>query len=190
MSVPIKEARDQNDKDDKVANTAPERKLAGKFSDHPIVALRQEVDQLFEELWSRSSVPSFRNIDFDWPKMPPLSRGMGVFSSAPKSDVSETDKDYVIRTELPGMSEKEVEVSVVGHVITIKGEKRSERNEDKADYHLSECSYGSFQRTFKVPEGVDAEKIKAEFDSGVLTLTLAKDQKTVPKKITVKAKEK
>jgi HSP20 family protein len=113
---------------------------------------------------------------------------MGVFSNAPKSDVSETDKDYVIRTELPGMSEKDVEVSVNGRVITIKGEKRSERNEDKADYHLSECSYGSFQRSFHIPEDVNVEKVKAEFDSGVLTLTLAKDQKTVTKKITVKTK--
>lgn len=104
-------------------------------------------------------------------------------------DVTETDKAYEIAAELPGMSDKNVEVKLADGVLTIKGEKQEEKEEKKKDYYLHERSFGSFQRAFQVPDGVDADKIEASFKNGVLTVTLPKSaqaQKTA-KKIDVKA---
>ena len=87
------------------------------------------------------------------------------------------------------MDEKNVEVKFADGVLTIKGEKREEKEEKKKDYYLSERNYGSFQRAFQVPDGVDADKIEATFKNGVLTVTMPKSaeaQKSA-KKITVKA---
>ena len=92
----------------------------------------------------------------------------------PTVDVSETDKAYEITAELPGMDEKNVEVKVANGVLTIKGEKQDEKEEKKKDYHMRERSYGSFERSFQVPDGVDADKIEANFKKGVLTVILPK----------------
>ena len=143
-----------------------------------------------DDMLPRSRFSPFGNWGFEFPSLPRLTHGAGALTPMPKSDVSETDKDYVIRAELPGMSEDDVEVTVSGGVITIKGEKRSEREETKPDYHLSECSYGSVRRSYRVPEGVDPDKVKGEFENGVLTLSLPKTKTAAPKKITVTAKGK
>ena len=89
-------------------------------------------------------------------------------------DVTETDKAYEIAAELPGMSDKNVEVKLADGVLTIKGEKQEEKEEKKKDYYLHERNFGSFQRAFQVPDGVDADKIEASFKNGVLTVTLPK----------------
>jgi HSP20 family molecular chaperone IbpA len=86
----------------------------------------------------------------------------------------DTDKAYEITAELPGMDEKNVEVKFTAGVLTIKGEKTEEKEETKKDYHLSERRYGSFQRSFTVPDGIDADKIDATFKDGVLTVGLPK----------------
>ncbi len=112
-----------------------------------------------------------------------------TWAAAPAVDVAETEKAYEITAELPGMDEKNVEVKFADGVLTIKGEKQEEKEEKKKDYYLSERSYGSFQRAFQVPDGVDADKIEATFKNGVLTVTMPKSaeaQKSA-KKITVKA---
>ena len=99
---------------------------------------------------------------------------------APSFEVSETDDEFRIKAELPGMDEKDVEVSLEGDLLTVRGEKKREREEKRRSYHLSEVSYGEFSRAMRLPEGVDAERAKAQFKRGVLTLT-------IPKKDEVKA---
>ena len=107
----------------------------------------------------------------------------------PTVDVSETDKAYEITAELPGMDEKNVEVKLANGLLTIKGEKQDEKEEKKKDYHMRERSYGSFERSFQVPDGVDADKIEANFKKGVLTVILPKsaEAQKAEKKITVKS---
>jgi HSP20 family molecular chaperone IbpA len=100
-----------------------------------------------------------------------LARSWGKI---PAVDIADTEKAYEITAELPGMDEKNVEVKFSNGVLTIKGEKKEEKEEKNKDYHLSERRYGSFQRSFTVPEGVDAEKIDATFKDGLLTVSLPK----------------
>ena len=105
----------------------------------------------------------------------------------PSVDVGETDKAFEITAELPGMDEDDIEVTLTDAGLTIKGEKKSEREETEKDYHRLERSFGSFQRFFAVPEEVDAAKIDARFKKGVLTVTLPKTAKAKARKIKVKA---
>ena len=93
---------------------------------------------------------------------------------APSIDVHENEKELVIAAELPGMEEKDVQLSFRDGVLTIKGEKKSERDETKDDVHISERSYGSFQRSFRVPDTVEVDKATADFEKGVLKVTLPK----------------
>ena len=105
--------------------------------------------------------------------MEPFWRGEVAWGgAAPVVDVVEKDKEYEITAELPGLDEKNIEVKLSDDVLTIKGEKKEEKEEKQKDYYLSERRYGSFQRSFRLPDGVDAEKIEARFKNGVLTLSL------------------
>lgn len=150
---------------------------------HPFENLHREIDRLFDDFGRGIGM---RHPLFD---IEPFWRREGTWVSAPAVDITETDKAYEISAELPGLDEKDIEVKLVGGGITIKGEKREEREESKKDYYLHERHFGSFERTFRVPEGVDVEKIQATFKKGVLALTLPKkDQAQKPeKKIDVKA---
>jgi len=114
----------------------------------------------------------------------------GGFS--PKMDLEETEKEYRITAELPGMEEKDVEVLLSGNSITIKGEKKEEKEErDKSYYHM-ERSYGSFQRTVPLPEGIDLNKVDADFKNGVLTVKLPRTVEAKPKskKVPIKSGKK
>lgn len=91
-------------------------------------------------------------------------------------EVSETDDEFRVKAELPGMDEKDVDVSIDGNTLTIRGEKKREREEKRRNYHLSEVSYGQFSRAVELPDGVDREKATAQFKKGVLTLTLPKTE--------------
>ena len=101
----------------------------------------------------------------------------------------EKEKQYEITAELPGLNQSDVQVNLSNDVLTIKGEKKEEKQEKKEDYHLSERRYGSFQRSFRVPDDIDADKIEANFKSGVLSITLLKKAESLKKeqKIDVKA---
>jgi len=151
----------------------------------PFDSLRREIDQLFDEFDGGVWRP-FRRSLFD---SEPFRRSEAVFGAIPAVDVAETDKAYEITAELPGMSDKNVEVKLTGGVLTIKGEKQEEKEEKKKDYYLHERNFGAFQRAFQVPDGVDADKIEASFKNGVLTVTLPKSAETQKsaKKIDVKA---
>ncbi len=104
-------------------------------------------------------------------------------------DLVEKDKEYEITAELPGIDEKNVEIKLSNNTLTIKGEKQEEKEQKDKDYYLSERRYGSFQRSFQLPEGVDVDKIDASFAKGVLTVKLPKTAEAhkAEKKITVKA---
>jgi HSP20 family protein len=148
----------------------------------PFETLRREVDRLFEDFGSDFWRRPFRAVsDFE-----PFSR---AFALSPAVDVAETDKAYEITAELPGMDEKNIEVNVANGGVTIKGEKKDEKEEKTDDRHVSERRYGSFERYFRLPEGVDAGKIEANFKKGVLTVTLPKkpEAQQPAKKIEVKA---
>ena len=142
----------------------------------PFESLRREIDRLFDDFDGGSWRSPFRRIE-------------AAFGNVPAVDVTETDKAYEIAAELPGMDEKNVEVKFANDVLTIKGQKRDEKEETKKDYYMRERSFGSFERSFAVPDGVDTDKIDATFKKGVLTVTLPKsaEAQKAAQKITVKA---
>jgi HSP20 family protein len=149
-------------------------------------SLRTEMDRLFDRFTTGWGMPSLRRmIDAE----PAFRYENTLGMPTPAVDVSEDDAGYKVTAELPGMSEKEVEVVLSGDTLTLKGEKRQEKEQKDKNFYLSERTYGSFQRSFYVPEGVDRDKIAADFSKGVLTLTMAKTAKAVEqqKKIEVKA---
>jgi HSP20 family protein len=152
----------------------------------PFDRLRREVDRLFDDFDGGFWRSPFRRSLFDFE---PFRRAEVAFAKIPAVDVTETDQGYEITAELPGLDEKNIEVKLANGVLTIKGEKQDEKEEKKKDYYLHERSFGSFERSFRVPDGVDGDKIVASFKKGVLTLTLPKsaEAQKAEKKIAVKA---
>jgi HSP20 family protein len=140
----------------------------------PFTALRREMDRLFE---------SFGR-DLGWPAGDNRSVAM-----TPSIDVSETESELKIEADLPGVDEKDVDVVITDNVLTIKGEKKGEREEKKKDFHLVERSYGSFSRSLTLPFAVDPNKAKATFKNGVLSITLPKppEVKAKAKKVAISA---
>ncbi len=150
-------------------------------------SFRNDMQRLMDQFWNRGFLPSLpRTFDVE----PMGRRWPSVGFAAPAVDFAEDDKAYHITAELPGMSEKDIDVSVSGDTLTVKGEKRDEKEEKAKNYYLSERSYGSFQRSFTLPDGIDRDRIEAGFAAGVLTLTLPKTPEAVKqqKKIEVKAR--
>jgi len=137
----------------------------------PFETLRREVDRLFEDFDRGPWLTPLRHSVFD---VDPLwGRGLKP-AAAPAVDIAEKDDAYEISAELPGMDEKNIEVKLDSGGLTIKGEKREEKEEKRKGYHLQERRFGAFERYFAVPKGVDADKIEASFKKGVLTVTLPK----------------
>jgi HSP20 family protein len=149
---------------------------------HPIASLRREIDRLFDDfaapLW-----PAARGLFDDrfW-RFPRLEL------ATPAVDVTENEAEYLISAELPGVDEKDVEVTLSGDVLTLKGEKKEETEKKGKGYHVSERRFGSVQRSFSLPPGVEPDKISAQFAKGVLTITLPKgaQARKQPKRIEVK----
>ncbi|MCA1408325.1 Hsp20/alpha crystallin family protein [Ensifer sp. IC3342] len=146
-------------------------------------SLRSEIDRLFEEfvptLWRHPSAPTLMR------RMPRLSE----WNVAPAVDLAETDKGYEITAELPGIDEKDIAVTISNGTLGIRGEKQEVKEEKDKEYVVSERRYGSFQRTFRLPEGVDADNVAATFSKGVLTVTLPKtpEAQQNERKIEIKA---
>jgi HSP20 family protein len=103
-------------------------------------------------------------------------------------DVTETEKEYEVKAELPGMEEKDVEVTLTDGVLTIRGEKKTDHEEKGKGFHMVERSYGSFSRSLELPAGIDPETIKASLEKGVLTVSIPKKAADV-KKVEVKEKK-
>ncbi len=111
------------------------------------------------------------------PHMPALKQTSDLWSGlSPQFDVCETDDKIKVTAELPGMDEKDVDVTLENNVLTVKGEKKAEKEERKHNYYVSERSYGQFRRVVPLPMGIDEDKIKAKFKKGVLTVTLPKTE--------------
>jgi HSP20 family protein len=133
-------------------------------------SLRKEIDRLFD-----SFHPGTRDFPFGWRAFElELPSADKRFAIAPAADVSEKDNEYEITVELAGMDVNDIEVKLSDDVLTIKGEKKEQKEERKKDYYLCERCYGSFRRTFRLPAGVDSSKIEASFAKVVLTLKLPK----------------
>ncbi len=131
---------------------------------------RGEIDRLFNDFFTRS--PFGRFIEgADW---------------VPAIDLSETGTEIVIHAEIPGMDAKDIDISLNGRLLTIKGERKQEQKDKDKDYHRVERRYGSFSRSFELPADVDANKVKAEYKDGILRLNLPKTEEQSVKKIEVK----
>jgi len=104
----------------------------------------------------------------------------------PAIDMSETDKEISIHAEIPGMDAKDIDISLNGRVLTIKGEKKQEQEEKEKNYHRIERRYGSFSRSFELPADVDANNVNATYENGVLELSLPKTKEQSVKKIEIK----
>lgn len=140
-------------------------------------AMRQEMNRLFD------------SFDRGWPSFPSLlTRGNGGQFLSCDVDVRDDGKALVIEAELPGVTEKDVTVTFANGLLTIAGEKKVEREEKKADYFMSERSFGSFRRALRLPDTIDESKIEATFDKGVLRVTATKKPEAVKaeRKIEVK----
>lgn len=126
------------------------------------------------DIWNRffsdDSVSTLLNENGDW---------------MPAFDISESEKEYKVSAELPGIDIKDLEVTLNEGVLTIKGEKRQESEEKEDNYLRIERSYGSFDRSFRLPEGVESNKIDAKYKDGILSLTIPKAKETKAKKIKI-----
>ena len=156
----------------------------------PPAGMRGELDRMvnrfFPQGWPFMNVAGLMDLE---PMRTMRNTALGGLMESAKSDVSETDSEYEISVELPGIDEKDIELGVSDGLLTLKAEKKAEREEKKKDYHLTERSYGSVRRSFRIPEGVETDKIKAAFSKGVLEVTLPKttEAKAKQRKIPVKA---
>jgi len=169
----------------KLAVKTEEKKSDRPAEWHPFESLRREVDRLFDDFQVGSWRLPFARTAFD---VEPFWRGEFSWGKAPAVDIVDKEKAYEITAELPGLDDSNIDVRFADGTLTIKGEKKDEKEERKKDYYLSERRYGSFQRSFGVPGGVETDKIEANFKNGVLTVTLPKtaEAQKSEKKITIK----
>jgi len=137
-----------------------------------MVSLRDAMDRLFEESIVRPR---------GW-----VAPAEGVAPLA--LDVFESGDDVTVHASIPGVKPEDIDISVTGDVLTIKGETKEEKEEKEGDYHLRERRYGVFQRSISLPTLVQADKASADFENGVLKLTLPKVEEVKPKSIKIKAK--
>lgn len=158
-----------------------EEVMPSRREDNSLDLFEREVSHLFGDF--------FEDVDREFGGGSLLRRGEKWLRETPSFEVSETDDEFCVKAELPGIDEKDIEVSVEGNELTVRGERKREHEEKKRDYYVSEMSYGEFRRSILLPEGVDRDKAKAEFKKGVLTLTVPKTEevKAQRKRITVNA---
>ena len=135
-------------------------------------SIRREMDRLWNRVFGET--PLGRSFAQGW---------------SPRVDLSETKESFIVKAELPGLEAKDVNVSISGNMLTIKGEKKKGEEEKEEHHHYVERYYGSFQRSFQLPANVIGDKIEANFDKGVLKVTLPKTPEARQKEIEIKVKE-
>jgi HSP20 family protein len=135
-----------------------------------MMTLREAMDRLFDDAFTR-----------------PLSLS-GSNWSIPAVDMYQTDNEVVVKVALPGIKADEVQINVTGEVLTLKGETKHENETKEKAYHIREQRWGSFERSLVLPTEVVADKAKADFENGILTITLPKAEEVKPKTITIKTK--
>lgn len=131
--------------------------------------MRDEMNRIFDGFFGR---------------FPAVSEGLGAYG--PDVDIAETDSDVLVSVEAPGMDQKEIKVTVRENVLTLKGEKKREQVVENADYHLSERTFGAFERSFTLPTNIEAGKVSAMYKNGILNITLPKAEEAKLKEIAVK----
>jgi HSP20 family protein len=131
--------------------------------------IHDETDKVFEDFFG---------------KWPTSLRGRNG-GCVPVVDISETDNQFAVRAEIPGVTEKDVNVSITDNVLTLKGEKKRETEEKRKNYHRVERSYGSFQRSFTLPKNLQTEKTTATFKNGILTVSIPKSEAVKPKEVQI-----
>ncbi len=146
-------------------------------------SLQQDVIQLFDQ-FDRGWRPFFRSPIFDYVPMARLHSQ----SSAPAVDILDKEKSYEIAAEVPGMSPDNLEVKIVDDRLVIKGDKKDNWEKNEGGCHLSERHYGAFERSFRLPEGIDLDKIEASLDNGVLTLVVPKGAAAQKQSIKIEVK--
>jgi HSP20 family protein len=169
-----------------VKNEKTAMEPAGKTASwHPFETLHQEIDRLFADFGRGFPALGFGRSRFEM--KPFWSAGWQL---SPAVDVVDKGTSYQITAELPGLDEKNVEVTVADNLLTIKGEKKEESEDRKKGYYRSERSFGAFQRSFELPDSIDQGKIEASFQKGVLTIALPKteDVQARARKISITSK--
>ena len=146
-----------------------------------MMQLHREVDQLFGN--ALRSFPSMFGSAWDWPEISSVEL-------TPSLDIKDTDDNYLINVEIPGVAREDVDIRVDGNTLIISGEKKQEKREDKENYHCIERRYGSFERMLTLPQDASTDDIDAKFKDGVLTVTIKRkaiSKLKEAKKIEVKA---
>ena len=136
-----------------------------------MMTLREAMDRLFDDAFTR-----------------PLSLRDGWSASAPAIDMYQTNDEIIVKAAVPGMKADDVQINVTGELLTIKGEMKEQEEKKEKAWHIREQRWGSFELSVALPTVVVADKAKAEFENGILTVTLPKAEEVKPKTITVKAK--
>jgi len=136
-----------------------------------MMTLREAMDRLFDDALTR-----------------PFSLIRDGGRSSPAVDMYQTDNEVVVQAALPGIKADEVQINVTGDILTIKGETKHEEERQDKSWHIREHRWGAFERSVMLPTGVIFDKAKADFENGILTITLPKSEEVKPKTITVKAK--
>lgn len=121
-----------------------------------------------------------------WARVLPSGNGGGELEWSPSADISETDKEYLIRAELPAVKKEDVKVTVDGGMITIEGERKQKKEEKDEKYHRVESFYGSFRRSFSLPDDTDEKSIRCDSGDGVLTVHIPKTKAAPNKPIEIK----
>lgn len=137
----------------------------------PMSNIRREMDRIFNEL-----------IPFSW-RMDESELGLSEW--APRTDMRETDDQYIIEVDLPGMAKENIHINVKDNILNIEGERKEEVKEERAGYLRSERTFGSFKRSFSLPATVVEDKIKASFKNGVLTVNVPKAEKSKSKNVII-----
>ncbi|MBN1366202.1 MAG: Hsp20/alpha crystallin family protein [Syntrophaceae bacterium] len=161
----------------KVKNLLPDVVRRTKTDiDHPFYSLQREMNSLFDNF--------FRG--FDIAPRGFAAGGLGVFS--PSIDVKENEKEFTIKAELPGVDEKDIDVTVTNDAVTIKGEKKEEKEDKNKNYYYMERSYGSFCRVIPLEAEIEAGKAEAKFKNGILDIKIPKNQSAKAKgtKVSIK----
>ncbi len=131
--------------------------------------MRREMDRFWDSFFERRPMKAEEGLEF-----------------LPALDLAETDNELVVKCEVPGLEPKDIDISLSDGMLTIKGEKKQEREEKKADYHLVERSYGAFTRSIQLPKEVQSDKINASYKNGILKITLLKSEEAKKKEIKIK----
>ena len=129
----------------------------------PFASFRREMDRLFDDFFAPAEARSF------------ASPGMAEHALSPSIDIHETEQAYKVAAELPGIDPRDVELDLRDNALTLRGEKRFERDEGEGGRRYTERSYGRFERTIALPTEVDADKVEASYENGVLKVTLPKN---------------